>query len=103
MFRPAFGFTELDKETSLWVPIADPERLRVETVDVFSTELDDFFAGLDAGQGVVVVTEGLLNYFPTADVERLWTRSAASLAAFLTLYYLGHAALYGGLSQMPVI
>jgi hypothetical protein len=28
---------------------------------------------------------------------------AASLAAFLTLYYLGHAALYGGLSQMPVI
>jgi vacuolar-type H+-ATPase subunit I/STV1 len=28
---------------------------------------------------------------------------AASLAALLTLYYLGHAALYGGLSQMPVI
>lgn len=27
-FRPAFDFTELDRETNLWVPIEDPARLR---------------------------------------------------------------------------
>jgi acetyl esterase/lipase len=27
-FRPAFDYHELDKETNLWVPVTDPERLR---------------------------------------------------------------------------
>jgi hypothetical protein len=27
----------------------------------------------------------------------------AALAAFLFLYYVGHAALFGGLSELPVI
>jgi acetyl esterase/lipase len=27
-FRPAFDYRELDKETNVWVPVADPDRLR---------------------------------------------------------------------------
>jgi O-methyltransferase involved in polyketide biosynthesis len=51
---------------------------RVEAVDVFSPELEELFTTLDARLGVAVVTEGLLNYFATPDVTRLWGRLATA-------------------------
>jgi acetyl esterase/lipase len=33
-FRPAFDFQELDKETNVWVPITDPDRLRKITREI---------------------------------------------------------------------
>jgi O-methyltransferase involved in polyketide biosynthesis len=67
---------------------SDAERLRVESADVFGPELDELFAGLDPERGVAVVTEGLLNYFPTEAVVSLWTRIASASARFPEGVYL---------------
>jgi O-methyltransferase involved in polyketide biosynthesis len=53
-------------------------RHRVEAADVFTPELEEVFTTLDPRLGVAVVTEGLLNYFPTPDVTRLWGRLATA-------------------------
>ncbi len=60
----------------------DPTRHRVVTADVFSAGLSTVFDRLDPAAGVAVVTEGLLNYFPTDRVVALWTRLAEELRPF---------------------
>ncbi len=56
---------------------------RVEAADVMTDAgLGPVFDRLDPQVGVAVVTEGLLNYFPTPTVEGLWSRVAAQLARF---------------------
>lgn len=60
----------------------DRTRHRVVAADVFSAALSSVFDALDADQGVAVVTEGLLNYFPTDRVLSLWCRLAEELRAF---------------------
>lgn len=66
---------------------------RVESADVFTDELAEVFARLDPDAGVAVVTEGLLNYFPTDRVEALWTSLARELAAFPQGLYLSDVHL----------
>jgi O-methyltransferase involved in polyketide biosynthesis len=59
------------------------DRHRVEAADVMTgVQLSRVFATLDRGQGVAVVTEGLLSYFATADVVELWRRVAHELHRF---------------------
>jgi O-methyltransferase involved in polyketide biosynthesis len=70
-------------------------RHRVEAVDVFGTEFEALFASLDPEQGVAVVSEGLLNYFPTERVEVLWTRLARVLDGFPSGLYLSDLHLGG--------
>ncbi len=53
-------------------------RLRVEAADVFDGSLDEVFASIDPTRGVAVVTEGLINYFPTDAVLDLWARLVAA-------------------------
>jgi O-methyltransferase involved in polyketide biosynthesis len=72
------------------------EQHRVEAVDVFGAGFEDLFAGLDPDRGTAVVTEGLLNYFPTDRVEVLWTRVARELARFPSGLYLSDLHLAGG-------
>jgi len=60
----------------------DTSRHRVEPVDVFGPELAQLFSSLDPDVGVAVVTEGLLNYLATSQVELLWTRLGEELARF---------------------
>ena len=72
------------------------DRHRVESVDVFGDDFGRLFAGLDTNRGVAVVTEGLLNYFPTARVEELWSRIAGELARFPSGLYLSDLHLAGG-------
>jgi O-methyltransferase involved in polyketide biosynthesis len=56
---------------------------RVEAADVMTgVQLSRIFSTLDRSQGVAVVTEGLLNYFPRHDVVELWRRVAHELHRF---------------------
>lgn len=66
---------------------------RVEAVDVFTPELEELFTTLDARRGVAVVTEGLLNYFATPDVTRLWGRLATATRDHPTGLYLSDLVL----------
>ena len=63
---------------------------------MFGAGFEDLFAGLDPDRGTAVVTEGLLNYFPTDRVEVLWTRVARELARFPSGLYLSDLHLAGG-------
>lgn len=72
-------------------------RHRVERADVFAGDgLARVFAGLDAGVGTAVITEGLLNYFPTPAVQDLWTRVADGLGRFPTGLYLSDLHVQAG-------
>ena len=71
-------------------------RHRVAAVDVFGDELAALFAQLDPARGAAVVTEGLLNYFPTDRVEVLWSRIAGELGRFPSGLYLSDLHLAGG-------
>lgn len=50
--------------------------------------LEELFASLDPRQGLAVITEGLLNYFPRPAVQSLWRRLGAGLARFPVGLYL---------------
>lgn len=67
----------------------DRDRHKVVAADVFSAGLGSVFDALDRDRGVAVVTEGLLNYFPTDQVVCLWCRLAQELRAFPHGVYLG--------------
>jgi O-methyltransferase involved in polyketide biosynthesis len=66
----------------------DHARHRLRAADVFGDDLATVFGGLDPDSGVAVVTEGLLNYFPTDRVEDLWRRVARELGTFACGVYL---------------
>jgi O-methyltransferase involved in polyketide biosynthesis len=56
---------------------------RVRSVDALSEgSLEALAAELDPERGLVVITEGLLGYLPTATVVSLWERLAALLDGF---------------------
>jgi len=76
------------------------DRHRVEAADVTSdADLGRVFATLDPEQGTAVITEGLLNYFPTAQVRALWSRVARELRRFPQGIYLSdlHTGASAGL------
>ena len=50
--------------------------------------LQDLATSLDSRQGLAIVTEGLLNYFPTPAVESMWRRFAQTLRRFSHGLYL---------------
>lgn len=81
---------------------------RVVEVDAFAEagprSLAAVTGDLDPTKGTAVITEGLLNYFPTASVLGLWRRIGATLRHYPTGLYLadiglraaaGHALLDG--------
>lgn len=76
----------------------DASRHRVEAADVLTDGLAAVFDRLDDAKGVAVVTEGLLNYFPTEQVVRLWSRLAEELRSFPHGIYLSdlHVASHAG-------
>jgi O-methyltransferase involved in polyketide biosynthesis len=77
-------------------------RHRVVEADVLREGgLEELAAGLHAGEGLAVVTEGLLGYLPTADVRRLWERLAAILGGFAAGRYLSDIHLGG--AQTPAV
>jgi len=68
------------------------ERHRVLSCDVLAREGDDtlekLFEQLDPSQPVLVITEGLVNYFELKVIAGFWQRLAACLKAFPAGHYL---------------
>ncbi len=109
LFMQAAGVIEFTLAFALvWTPLVRRTSALI-LAGIFVSAVFEF-GKIDAigHSGIIVVLLGI-----AADDVRVKVRVrdtvlapawyAASLAAFLTLYYLGHAALYGGLSQLPVI
>lgn len=78
-------------------------RHQVRAVDILAERgnqrLAALFAELDHDQPVVVITEGLVNYFPLALIEGFWSRLAAELRGFSQGIYL--TELYPDLHEHP--
>jgi O-methyltransferase involved in polyketide biosynthesis len=80
-------------------------RHRVADVDALRASgpgsLSELAGTLDRGQGLAIVTEGLLGYLPTEVVRELWERFAAVLAGFPHGRYLSDLHL-GGAQTLAV-
>jgi hypothetical protein len=109
LFMQAAGVIEFTLAFALvWTPLVRRTSALILTGIFVSAVFE--FGKIDAigHSGIIVVLLGI-----AADDARAKVRVrdtvlapawyAASLAAFLMLYYLGHAALYGGLAELPVI
>jgi O-methyltransferase involved in polyketide biosynthesis len=74
--------------------------LRVVDVDAMRDDgpesIPEVTATLDRGQGLAVITEGLLVYFDHAAVTGLWARIAAGLSDFAAGLYLADLRLASG-------
>ncbi len=73
---------------------------QVVEIDAFSDHgppsLSAIASRLDSDRGVAVITEGLVNYFPTAAVTALWERVAETVAPFPHGLYLSDIILRDG-------
>ena len=78
-------------------------RHRVRAVDILAADgnqcLASLFAELDRSQPVVVITEGLVNYFELPLIESFWARLAEQLHKFPQATYL--TELYPDLREHP--
>lgn len=79
------------------------ERHRVEAVDILATagpkSLEALLGRLDPNQPVLVITEGLVNYFELPVIEGFWARLAKVLRGFPQGSYL--TDLYPDLREHP--
>lgn len=79
------------------------EQHQVQAVDILAEggehSLGGLFARLDPAQPVLVITEGLVNYFELAVIEGFWTRLAEQLKGFVRGSYL--TDLYPDLQEHP--
>lgn len=78
------------------------ERHRVEAINIFADQgelsLAHLLNQLDPSKPVVVITEGLVNYFPLAEISRFWATLATALTAFSQGTYLtDNYPLYRGM------
>ena len=83
-----------------------PPNLEFRELDVFADgerSLEAAFAALDPGQGVAVITEGLINYFDTPTVRGLWTRIATGLSGFAHGRYLADLRLTDARTQFVAV
>ncbi|WP_137888536.1 class I SAM-dependent methyltransferase [Pseudomonas sp. 2FE] len=78
-------------------------RHRVQSVNILAEQgaqsLAALFAGLDHNEPVLVITEGLVNYFERPLIEAFWTRLAEQLKQFPQASYL--TELYPDLREHP--
>jgi O-methyltransferase involved in polyketide biosynthesis len=78
------------------------ETHRVREVDVLSDDgLGLLAAELDSTEGLVIITEGLLGYLPTAAVVQLWEGIAGTLSAFAAGRYISD--LHLGSATSPLV
>jgi O-methyltransferase involved in polyketide biosynthesis len=77
---------------------------RVVELDALATDgpgsLAELARQLDPGQGLAIVTEGLLGYLPTEAVLAMWGRFAATLGTFPAGRYLSDLHLGSAISPM---
>jgi O-methyltransferase involved in polyketide biosynthesis len=84
---------------------ADGSGHRVASIDALREggpdSLEQLAATLDSGAGLVIITEGLLGYLPSAQVAALWRRCAQTLSGFSAGRYLSDLHLAG--VQTPAV
>ena len=78
------------------------ERHRVQPINIFAEDgelsLDHVLGQLDQSKPVVVITEGLVNYFPLEVISDFWRKLASALTAFPRGTYLtDNYPLYKGM------
>jgi O-methyltransferase involved in polyketide biosynthesis len=78
------------------------ERHRVQPINIFAEDgelsLDHVLAQLDQNKPVVVITEGLVNYFPLEVISDFWRKLASALGTFPQGTYLtDNYPLYKGM------
>ncbi len=61
---------------------------RIESVDLFSQQLDTLLQSFDASKPLIILSEGLVNYFDKPMLTTLWTKLAQQLQRFRTGVYL---------------
>ena len=81
-----------------------PENYILKAGDIWETSGDSTFEQMmrdsfDQSHGVVVLSEGVMNYFDLEAVTRFWNRLADCLRVYPTFHYL--TDLYTGLSVHP--
>jgi O-methyltransferase involved in polyketide biosynthesis len=83
------------------------ERHRVQELDALRDSGPDSLtaltARLDRGQGLAIITEGLLSYLGREDVDDMWRRFALELARFRSGRYLADIGLGGGGMSGPYV
>lgn len=67
---------------------AEQPEAEVLAVDLFSPQLEQLFATLDSTQPVVMISEGLINYFTKDSLHSLWQSFTHYGKQFPTFYYL---------------
>lgn len=84
----------------------DGPQHRVADIDAFAVDGPASLAGiaatLDVQAGTAIITEGLVNYFPTAAVTALWARIASTLKGFPNGLYLSDLHVGGENRQLAV-
>jgi O-methyltransferase involved in polyketide biosynthesis len=82
------------------------EHHRVEEVDALRDDgpgsLAELAAGLDRGQGLAILTEGLLGYIDRTAVDGLWRRFARVLSGFASGRYISDIHL-GDVHRTPLV
>lgn len=67
-------------------------RHQVDTINIFSDAEDGLDATIkrhfDTSKPLVVITEGLVNYFPLSEVDRFWQRLSQAMSSFPAATYL---------------
>ena len=86
------------KQRALTAAHIDPPGHSVVTLDALATEgptslMEVVKKHLDPRRGTVIISEGLLNYFPRPVVEALWCRIAQALQHFPNGMYLSDMSL----------
>jgi O-methyltransferase involved in polyketide biosynthesis len=83
------------------------ERHRVKELDALRDSGPGSLAALtetlERGQGLAIITEGLLSYLGREDVEDMWRRFALELARFRSGRYLADIGLGGGGMSGPYV
>ena len=67
---------------------AGQENAEVLSIDLFTPELKKLFDGLDAKAPVVIISEGLINYFNKDSLQALWQSFATYGKNFKEFHYL---------------
>jgi O-methyltransferase involved in polyketide biosynthesis len=83
-----------EKKRGILDKLADGDSVEIVSFDVFQPgSLELLFSSFDQSQGVAVITEGMVNYYPKEKVEAFWRSVASVLSKFKHGLYLSDLKL----------
>lgn len=91
------------RKSTLLKSLKRPERHRVMACNILADSGEDAISSilnsLDKNKKTVILSEGLVNYFPLSTIRPVWSKIAKELKAFPEAYYLSD--LYPNLLEHP--